>query len=110
MKTLRTHVGRFFKTHALLKGLLLLALLLDTASTIYFMKRECIQCERHLLVRQAALFCGPVLGAFLSIFFFKAITSFLLEIYYLKKYAIYLYSAMICTSTAAGIFNFANTL
>lgn len=106
MKRLITNVKHFFKTYTFWKVTVLLALLFDTISTIYFMHRGGIELEAHPLVRYSAMILGPIAGTFLSAFIFKAVTGFLLEIFYLKKYAVYMYASMICTSTAAGFHNF----
>ncbi len=99
----------FFESHTVLKVLVLAALLFDTVSTVYFMRRDGIAFELHPIVRHSAMLWGPVLGTFLSAFVFKAVTSFLLEAFYLRGYAVYMYLSMICTSTFAGFYNFFTT-
>lgn len=101
-----SQVKQFFVTYTFWKVLVLLALLFDTISTIYFMKRGEVALELHPIVRHSALMWGPVLGTFLSAFIYKAGVGFFLEIVCLRKYAVYMYAGMICTSTAAGFYNF----
>ena len=100
------NIQRFFERYTFWKVTLLIALLFDTCSTIYFMTRGGIDLEFHPLVRFSALVWGPVIGTFLSSFIYKAVVGFCLEAFYLKRYAIYVYAGMICTSTTAGIYNF----
>lgn len=102
-------IRHFFETRTTLKVLVLAALLFDTVSTVYFMQRDGISFELHPIVRYSAMLWGPILGTFLSAFVFKAVVSFLLEAFYLRGYAVYMYLCMICASSFAGCYNFINT-
>ena len=82
MEPSRNRITQFFKKYTFWKILALLALLFDTASTIYFMKKGGVFLELHPIVRYSALVWGPVLGTFLSAFVFKAAVGFFLEIFY----------------------------
>jgi len=52
-----------FKQHRMLFGLLLVTLLMDALSTIYFMQRIGPQNELNFVVRQLSVAYGPVFGA-----------------------------------------------
>ncbi|MHC4927508.1 MAG: hypothetical protein ACYTER_09340 [Planctomycetota bacterium] len=99
-------IRAFFTQYRTLKLLFLAALLFDTVSTIHFMLIDGTTYELHPIVRFSAIALGPVLGTFLGSFAFKAIAGFILEAMYLKRYAVYMYAAAICTSTFAGFYNF----
>lgn len=96
----------FFERYTFWKITVMLALLFDTVSTIYFMQKGGVEMESHPLVRASAMLWGPVWGTFLSTLVFKAATSFFLEAFFLGRYAVLLYAATICTATAAGFVNF----
>ncbi len=100
------YTRHFFEKYTFWKITVLLALLFDTISTIFFMTKGGIDLEIHPMVRYSALVWGPIIGTFLSAFVYKAVVGFLLEAVYLKQHAVYMYAVMICTSTAAGFYNF----
>lgn len=105
LQQISRRLNEFFKQYSIWVSALLMALMFDTVSTIYFMNIIGIQQEAHPIVRIFALKFGPILGTFLSVFIYKSVVSLLLAAY-LKKLRMFILLAPTITSTLAGFFNF----
>ena len=99
------HLNEFCKQYSTWVMVLLIALLFDTVSTIYFMRIIGVEYELNPFVRHSAIVFGPVIGTFLAAFVYKAIVGVLLAAY-LKRLRMYVFLVPTITSTLAGMFNF----
>ena len=83
--------------------LTVLAATADTYSTIYFMRFEGVDTERHPTIRLLSFFLGPVLGPIVGKLW-QLIAIFAVTVY-LRRWAIYIFVTVIILYTWAAWYN-----
>ena len=81
----------------------LFSLVCDSASTIFVMLKEGVDVETHLAIRFVSKIFGPVIGPLIGLFG-KVVASIFVAIY-CKRFAIYIFVAVIILSLWAAWYN-----
>jgi hypothetical protein len=103
LSTIRSNRQDFWQRNQWFIGFFVIALTLDTMTTVYFMELHSVQDEIHPVVRGFSLLFGGIIGPFIGSLY-KAAAGTLVAVY-LKKLAPVIFVAAGATYLFAAFYN-----